>query len=192
VDLDSSKEFASGNRLGLRQWPVSQLAGLLKSCATDCKTMKTVMAVEESFPASRERSLNTGVDTVVIEELKYNPSHEWVGVVEEDGQKIGIVGISGFALEQLTDLVYMELPSVGDQVVFGEQFGEVESVKAVSPLYSPVTGEVIAVNEEVKSQLDSLGNDPYGSGWLIKVRLANTADLASLLDHAAYVSQCAH
>lgn len=126
------------------------------------------------------------------EELKYNSSHEWVGVVEEDGQQIALVGISGFALEQLTDLVYMELPEVGDRVTQGQQFGEVESVKAVSPLYSPVSGEVTAVNEEVKSQLDGLANDPYGKGWLIKVRMTDMSQLESLLDHTSYVSQCAH
>lgn len=128
---------------------------------------------------------------MVPEELKYNSSHEWVGIIEEDGQQVALVGVSGFALEQLTDLVYMELPSVGDQVIQGQQFGEVESVKAVSPLYSPVSGSVVAVNEVITSQLDTLSNDPYGNGWLIKVRMTNPADLDSLLDHPAYVDQCA-
>ncbi len=128
---------------------------------------------------------------MVPENLKYNQSHEWVGLEEVGGQQVAVVGITSFALELLTDLVFMELPSVGDEVAQGQQFGEVESVKAVSPLYSPVTGEVIAVNDKVTTKLDSLPEDPYVNGWLIKVRLANPSELDSLLDATAYVSQCA-
>jgi glycine cleavage system H protein len=124
------------------------------------------------------------------EELKYNPSHEWVGVVEEDGQKIAVVGITDFAIEQLTDLVYMALPKVGRIVKAGEEFGEVESVKAVSPLYSPVSGEVVAVHAELVDKLDQLGQDPFGDGWIIKVKLAGDATLDGLLDYAAYKRQC--
>ena len=128
---------------------------------------------------------------MIPEELKYNATHEWVGLTEEDGQPLAVIGISGFALEQLTDLVYMELPSVGDPVSQGQQFGEVESVKAVSPLYSPVSGTVIAVNHDATSHLDTLGDDPYGNGWLIKVRMESNADLENLLDYPAYLIQCA-
>ena len=81
--------------------------------------------------------------------LLYAETHEWVDVAEEDGQKVATIGISDFAIEQLTDLVYMELPETGKSVAAGEEFGEVESVKAVSPLYSPVSGEIIAVHEGV-------------------------------------------
>ncbi len=125
------------------------------------------------------------------EDLKYNPSHEWVGLTDEGGEKIAVVGITDFALEQLTDLVYMALPKVGAKVAAGEEFGEVESVKAVSPLYSPVTGEVTAVHSELVDQLEKLGEDPFGNGWIMKVKLAADAKLDHLLDRTAYQKQCA-
>ncbi|GIW99409.1 MAG: glycine cleavage system H protein [Pirellulaceae bacterium] len=125
------------------------------------------------------------------EQLKYNPTHEWVAITEQGDERVATVGITDFALEQLTDLVYMELPKKGDQVTQGEPFGEVESVKAVSNLYSPVTGEVIDVHAELVDDLEKLGNDPFGEGWLIKVRLAADATLDHLLDLEAYRKQCA-
>ena len=125
------------------------------------------------------------------EQLKYNPSHEWVGVSTENGQRIGVVGITAFALEQLTDLVYMALPKVGQKVTTGQEFGEVESVKAVSPLYSPVSGEVVAVHSELVDHLDSLASDPYGNGWIIKVKLSEGDSLESLLTYDQYQKQCA-
>ena len=125
------------------------------------------------------------------ENLKYNESHEWVGLTSENGLQVAIVGITDFAIQQLTDLVYMELPKVGAQVVQGQQFGEVESVKAVSPLYSPVTGKVVAVHNELADQLEGLASDPYDNGWLIKVEMAAGATIDNLLDYAAYQKQCA-
>ncbi len=125
------------------------------------------------------------------EQLKYNPSHEWVGVAEEGGAKVATVGITSFALEQLTDLVYMALPKVGQKVSAGQEFGEVESVKAVSPLYSPVSGEVVAVHSELVDRLESLSADPYGEGWIIKVKLADDASLDGLLTYDQYQKQCA-
>ena len=123
------------------------------------------------------------------EELLYCDTHEWVFVSEQDGQKIATVGISAFAVEQLTDLVYMELPSVGAAVTAGEEFGEVESVKAVSPLYSPVTGQVTMVNDGLPDNLDVLNTDPYNAGWIMKVAISQ--DLPNtLLDHATYQRQC--
>jgi glycine cleavage system H protein len=124
------------------------------------------------------------------EELKYNASHEWVGLTEENGQQIAVIGITDFALEQLTDLVYMALPTVGATVSAGAEFGEVESVKAVSPLYSPVSGEVLAVHSELVDNLENLAADPFGDGWIIKVKLAADASLDALLDYAAYKQQC--
>lgn len=123
------------------------------------------------------------------EELLYCDTHEWVFVSEQDGQKIATVGISAFAVEQLTDLVYMELPAVGAAVTAGEEFGEVESVKAVSPLYSPVSGTVTEVNEGLPDNLDILNTDPYESGWIMKVNVSEELP-ESLLDHATYQSQC--
>ena len=123
------------------------------------------------------------------EELLYCDTHEWVFVSEQDGQKIATVGISAFAVEQLTDLVYMELPSVGAAVTAGEEFGEVESVKAVSPLYSPVTGQVTMVNEGLPDNLDVLNTDPYNAGWIMKVAISQELP-NNLLDYAAYQRQC--
>jgi glycine cleavage system H protein len=125
------------------------------------------------------------------EELRYNPSHEWVAVGQDAGQSIATVGITAFALQQLTDLVYMALPKVGQKVTAGQEFGEVESVKAVSPLYSPVSGEVVAVHSELVDRLESLASDPYGDGWIIKVKLADGAGLDSLLTYDQYQKQCA-
>jgi len=125
------------------------------------------------------------------ESLLYAETHEWVRISDEDGQKVATIGISAFAVEQLTDLVFMELPAVGTEVTAGSEFGEVESVKAVSPLYSPVGGEIIAVNEKVPNALELLGEDPYGDGWLIRVKVSDEAGLAKLLDFAAYQKQCA-
>jgi len=124
-------------------------------------------------------------------ELLYAETHEWVRVGEEGGRKVGTVGITGFALEQLTDLVHMVLPKVGAQVIAGQPFGEVESVKAVSDLYSPVSGEVIAVHGELANKLDTLASDPYNSGWMMKVALSDESSLKKLMNAAAYEKQCA-
>ncbi|MDV6032673.1 MAG: glycine cleavage system protein GcvH [Phycisphaera sp. RhM] len=123
--------------------------------------------------------------------LLYAETHEWVDVAEEGGQKIATIGISGFAIEQLNDLVYMELPEVGKMIEAGEEFGEVESVKAVSPLYSPVGGEVIEVHAELPDNLDQLNDDPYDFGWIVKLKIADESALENLMDFAAYEKQCA-
>jgi glycine cleavage system H protein len=125
------------------------------------------------------------------EDLLFAKTHEWVHLEQEAGAKVATVGISAFALEALTDLVYIELPEVGRQVKAGETFGEIESVKAVSDMYSPVTGEVIAVHKELSEKLDSLNDDPYGQGWMIKVKLSSDHGLTGLLDFPAYEKQCA-
>ena len=127
----------------------------------------------------------------VPEDLKYAETHEWVRVSQEGSRKVGTVGITAFALEQLTDLVHMVLPKVGAQVKAGTPFGEVESVKAVSDLYSPVSGEVIAVHGELANKLETLSSDPYVEGWMMKVALSDEAPLAKLMDAAAYEKQCA-
>jgi glycine cleavage system H protein len=104
---------------------------------------------------------------------------------------VATIGITAFALEQLTDLVHMVLPNVGTQVKAGQPFGEVESVKAVSDLYSPVDGEVIAVHSDLTNKLETLGSDPYGEGWMIKVALSDESSLKKLMDATAYEKQCA-
>ena len=117
-------------------------------------------------------------------DLKYSKSHEWVKF--EDG--VAIVGISDFAQDALGDVVFVNLPAVGDEVVAGESFGDVESVKAVSDLISPVSGVVCAINEELDDSPENLNEDPYGA-WIIKVE--NITDEEDLLDAAAYEAHCA-
>ena len=125
------------------------------------------------------------------ENLLFAETHEWAHITDEGGSKVATVGISAFALEQLTDLVYMELPEVGTTVAAGDEFGEVESVKAVSPLYCPVSGEIIAVNTGLPEQLEQLSASPYDKGWIAKVRLSDESSLTRLVDFAAYQKQCA-
>jgi glycine cleavage system H protein len=135
---------------------------------------------------------------LLYEELKMNPkdllyaeTHEWVRVNEEGGRKVGTVGITAFALEQLTDLVHMVLPKVGAKVAAGQPFGEVESVKAVSDLYSPVDGEVVAVHSDLAQKLETLASDPYNNGWMMKVAISNESSVKNLMDATAYEKQCA-
>ena len=125
------------------------------------------------------------------EELLFAETHEWVNVIQDGDDQIATIGISAFAVEQLTDLVYLELTDVGTILAAGGEFGEVESVKAVSSLYSPVAGEIIEVNAGLADQLDTLNADPYVAGWMIKVKLSDNHALASLMDHTAYLKQCA-
>jgi glycine cleavage system H protein len=114
---------------------------------------------------------------------KFAKTHEWIRL-DDDG--IATVGISAYAVEALTDLVFMQLPKVGRRVKAGESIGEIESVKAVSDFYAPVSGEVVEVNASLPNNLETLGQDPLGAGWLVKIRLTDAAELASLLDQAAY------
>lgn len=125
------------------------------------------------------------------ETLLYAKTHEWVSVADDQGAKVATVGISAFAVEALTDLVFMELPKVGQQVKSGDSICEIESVKAVSDLYSPVDGEVIAINETLPDNLETLSDDPFGAGWVCKIKVADEAGLATLMDHTAYQKACA-
>ncbi len=117
-------------------------------------------------------------------ELMYTKDHEWLK--EEDG--VSVVGISEFAQDALGDVVFVNLPQEGDEVVAGDAFGDVESVKAVSDLLSPVTGVVCAVNEELLDSPELLNSDPYGA-WIIKVE--NVTDKEELMDADAYEAFCA-
>ena len=119
--------------------------------------------------------------------LKYSPTHEWVHL---DGD-VATLGISKFAVDQLTDLIVIELPKVGATLTPGKPFGEVESVKAVSDLYAPVGGEVVEVNEAVTKDVQLLAEDPYSKGWLVKVKVADASPVAGLLDHKAYQAKVA-
>jgi glycine cleavage system H protein len=115
--------------------------------------------------------------------MKFAKSHEWARP-EENG--LVTVGISAYAVEALTDLVFMQLPEVGRRVKAGESLGEIESVKAVSDVYAPVSGEVVEVNAALPGALETLGTDPYGAGWLVRLRPDDAADMAALLDQTAY------
>ena len=125
------------------------------------------------------------------EELLYAKTHEWVAVEEAGGDKVATIGISKHAVEALTDLVFIELPKQGATVGANDSFCEVESVKAVSDIYSPVDGEVVEVNAPLADELESLSDDPYGKGWIAKVKVTNDAGLSELMDHAAYEKMCA-
>ncbi|MBQ1635305.1 MAG: glycine cleavage system protein GcvH [Bacteroidales bacterium] len=117
----------------------------------------------------------------VIEGLLYSESHEWVKV-EGD---LAIIGVSDFAQAEMGDITYVDLPSEGDEVAAGEEFGALESVKASSELYSPVSGTVEAVNEELESAPEKVNEDAYGA-WIIKVRMSDPSELEALMDAAAY------
>ncbi|MBB5851929.1 glycine cleavage system protein GcvH [Amycolatopsis umgeniensis] len=116
----------------------------------------------------------------IPQDLKYTKEHEWLNVV--DG--VATVGITAFAAESLGDIVFVQLPSVGDTVTAGEVFGEVESTKSVSELYAPVDGEVVEVNGATTDTPELINSDPYAEGWLLKVRLSG--DVPALLDAQAY------
>ena len=116
-------------------------------------------------------------------ELKYNPEHSWLKL---EGDNLGRVGITQYAQERLKEVVFVELPEVGAEVSHMEPFGVIESVKATNDLYSPVSGEVVAVNESLKDEPGRVNKDPYGQGWMIVVRLSNPAELNRLVSAAEY------
>jgi len=116
------------------------------------------------------------------EELRYSKDHEWIGV---DGDR-GRIGITDYAQNQLGDVVFLELPEVGRTLAPGEQFGTVESVKAVSELFSPVAGEVVEVNSELTSKPELINEDPYGAAWLMVVRITDPVTVETLMDAKAY------
>lgn len=118
-------------------------------------------------------------------ELLYAKSHEWVKIEGDEA----VVGITHFAQEQLGDLTFVELPQLGDEAVAGSEIGTVESVKAASEIYSPVSGEVSAVNAELENAPELVNKDAFGAGWLYKVKL--TAEPEGLLDADAYAAMCA-
>jgi glycine cleavage system H protein len=122
-----------------------------------------------------------------LKTLKYAPTHEWA-LLEGN---IATVGISKFAVDQLTDLIMIELPAVGTRVSAGKSFGEIESVKAVSDLYAPLAGEVIEVNKQVTGNVSLLAEDPYDAGWLIKIKVDQPVDTSGLMDLDTYESKVA-
>jgi len=113
--------------------------------------------------------------------LKYTKDHEWIDLAGDQGK----VGITDYAQQQLGDVVYVELPEVGVKLKQGQSFGTIESVKAVSELYSPVTGEVVEVNTALKDEPEAVNKDPHGS-WMVVIRLTNAGEAGALLDASQY------
>jgi glycine cleavage system H protein len=116
---------------------------------------------------------------------QYTTEHEWI---KPEGEQY-VVGITAFAQDQLGDIVYVELPKVGDRIEAGKAFGVIESVKTASDLYAPVSGEVIEVNGELVDQPQAVNDDPYERGWMIKIRVQDKTDLATLLTADQYAEQ---
>lgn len=122
----------------------------------------------------------------VPSDLRYAKSHEWLKL-HADGT--AVVGISDYAQSSLGDITYVQLPAVGTELAAGDGFGVVESVKAASDIYAPVAGTVVEVNTALDSAPETVNQDPYGAGWMIKLKVANPADVESLLDAAGYTQE---
>ncbi|QEH93176.1 glycine cleavage system protein GcvH [Dermacoccus abyssi] len=116
-------------------------------------------------------------------DLRYTEDHEWVA---DKGEGVVRVGITAYAQDALGDVVYVSLPSVGDSVTAGESCGEVESTKSVSDLYSPLDGEVVAVNDTLDAEPGTVNSDPYGSGWMFEIRPSDASAIDGLMDSDAY------
>jgi len=121
------------------------------------------------------------------DDLAYSKDHEWVRV---DGSR-ATIGITSFAADELGDIVFVELPETGSSLSQFATFGVVESVKAVSDLYAPVSGEVVEVNEALRDAPELMNSDPFGAGWIAKVEIADTTELDGLMDAAAYTAETA-
>jgi glycine cleavage system H protein len=120
----------------------------------------------------------------VPQDLKYSREHEWV----RQSDVVVVVGLTDYAQRQLGEIVFVELPKVGRRLEAGDEFGTVESVKAVSEVYAPVTGQVIEVNEDINADSENINIDPYGDGWLIKIRMADAKQATGLLTAAEYTA----
>lgn len=118
------------------------------------------------------------------DDLNYSNDHEWA---RQEGEMV-VVGISDYAQDQLGDIVFVELPEKGSKLAQGEEFGSVESVKAVSELFTPVAGEVVEINEALDDSPELVNTDPYTSGWMVKIRPDGSDSLAKLMDRSAYVA----
>ena len=120
----------------------------------------------------------------VPKELSYTKEHEWVRANDNEAT----IGITDFAQSQLGDIIFLELPEIGDKVAAGEPFGEIEAVKTVSELYSPVNGVVTSINENLEDSPDNINLDSYGTGWILKVKFEDSLENYDLLDNEAYIS----
>jgi glycine cleavage system H protein len=126
---------------------------------------------------------------VTPDELHYTAEHEWVRV--EDADDVVTVGITDYAQEALGDIVYVALPDVGEEVTLGSSVGELESTKSVSDIFAPLSGSVVARNDALDQSPDLVNSDPYGEGWLLRLRLDDPSSLEQLLDAATYSKQIA-
>jgi len=117
-------------------------------------------------------------------DLRYDKEHEWVRVEGDTAT----IGISDFAQDQLGEVVYVDLPSVGDELAAGETFGEIESVKSVSELFAPLSGTILEINDELGTSPESINSDPYGAGWMVKLTLSDAGQLESLMSADEYES----
>jgi glycine cleavage system H protein len=119
---------------------------------------------------------------LIPQDLKYTKEHEWIKVEGDTGT----IGITDFAQHELGDIVFVELPKVGAKVEYMKAFGTIEAVKAVSDIFSPLTGEVVAVNSSLETNAGAINSDPFGEGWIIKIKMAKPAELNQLLEAATY------
>lgn len=117
-------------------------------------------------------------------DLRYDKEHEWVRVEGDTAT----IGISDFAQDQLGEVVYVDLPSVGDELAAGETFGEIESVKSVSELFAPLSGTILEINADLGTSPESINSDPYGAGWMVKLTFSDASQLESLMSAAEYES----
>jgi glycine cleavage system H protein len=122
-------------------------------------------------------------DLVFPDDVRYTDDHEWAG---QEGENVK-VGITDYAQDQLGDIVFVELPEVGSSYAAGEEFGTLESVKAVSELYMPIGGEIVGINEELTDAPERVNSDPYGGGWMILIKPGDAADFKALKDRSAYL-----
>ncbi|HRD23066.1 MAG TPA: glycine cleavage system protein GcvH [Candidatus Hydrothermia bacterium] len=120
---------------------------------------------------------------LIPDDLKYTREHEWVKVLDKD---IAVIGVTDFAQSELSDVVYVELPAVNKKVNKGEEVASVEAVKTVASVYSPVSGEVIEVNERLKDDPSLINKDPYGDGWICKIKISNPQELDDFLSAEQY------
>lgn len=120
----------------------------------------------------------------IIDGLKYTKEHEWIKI---DGD-VATIGITDFAQDQLEDIVYVELPNVGDAATIGDPFGSVEAVKAVEDLFSPLNGEIVEVNDALSDSPETVNSDPFGEGWMVKIKMSDPGEANSLMSSDDYKS----
>ncbi len=124
--------------------------------------------------------------SIIPDDLLYTKEDEWIQVEGEEGT----VGITDYAQDALSDIVYVELPDEGESFENGDTFGVVESVKAAADLYMPISGEIVGVNEDLPDAPEVVNSDPYGDGWLVKIQISDLSELDDLMDASAYSDYC--